>query len=151
MSALILSIHLLLGNLVHVGHMAEYYYTFDGSRVNLKFVIEKEELLGFDLKNNCDLRAIIALCTAKYLEQHSSIKINGEQVAFELESSKTDGDHLIVYMNSSKDVEAVKEISIQITCFFEFNRGFKNRVILDLGQFQKSFLLTRDKNTIDLK
>lgn len=151
MSLIILSIHLLLGNLIHVGHMAEYYFTHTGSKVKLKFVIEKNELLDFDLKNDCDLKAITALCTAKYLSANSMVKINGEKISFELESSKTDGDHLIVYMNSTKNVDTIKNISIQNTCFFEINRSFKNRVILDLGLFQKSYLLTKDKNTIDLR
>ena len=80
MNYLILSLYAWTTLTFHVGHVAEYYYQLDGKHLSLKFVIEKEELLGFKLGNDCDIQKMTALCTTRYLNKHSSIKINGENI-----------------------------------------------------------------------
>ena len=49
-----------------------------------------------------------------------------------------------------KNVE-IQNISIQNQCFYEFDSDYKNRIILNLDQFQKSYLLTNKKHSIYLK
>ena len=135
----------------HVGHLAEYHYHLNKDHLHLKFLIEKEELMRFKLKNSCDIQKMTALCTAQYLNKHTFIKINGELVEFELERSFTEADHLIIYLKSVASVKTIKEIRIYNNCFYEFDQAFKNRIVVTTRGVRKSFLLNRDRKTIDLR
>ena len=136
---------------IHVGHVAEYYYQLDGNHLKLKFVIEKEELMNFNFESDCDIENMTALCTAIYLNEHSAIKINDEKIEMELQNSYTEGDHLVLLLNGKWSGRAIKEITIENKCFYEYDRKFKNRIIMDVAQFQKSYLLNRKRDKIELR
>jgi len=135
----------------HVGHIAEYRYQLKDNTVYLKFTIEKQELLGFKLSENCDVKQLTAFCTAKYINQKSLLKINGEELLFELLKSYTQKDHLIIEMKSKINSASIQNIHLTNTCFYEFNTKFRNRVLLDIAPFKKSYLLTKNTNSIHLK
>ena len=137
--------------LAHGGHVAEYYFVLNGTSLDVKFVIEKEELLSFELSKTCDVKSMTALCTVRYLNDHSSLKINGEAIQLELQSAYTEQDHLIILMNAEIHTSEVKNIAIENNCFYAFNPDFRNRIILDVAQFNKSYLLKRGKNKVFLK
>lgn len=147
---LLLSFCILVATSFHGGHIAEYYYQMDGENVEVKFVIEKEELLHFPLDKNCNHQEMTALCTFKYLNNHSVLKINGKKVEMELQESFTQQDHFILLFKSKSKIEGVKEISIQNNSFYEFDRKFKNRIILNIEKFQGSYLLNKKKDHIHL-
>ena len=149
MNFLIIFFLISLVNTIHVGHIAEYHYQLDESHLRLKFVIEKEELLSFDF-DNCDLLNMTALCVANYISEHSTISINCKNVEMELQSSYTQDDHFIILLKSEFEISDITEIVIQNDCFYEFNDDFKNRIILDMDQFQKSFLLNQKRNRMQL-
>lgn len=134
----------------HAGHIAEYYYQWDGNYLNLKFVIEKAELTSFLINGDCDLETLTAFCTLQYLNSHSSLEINGEKINFELDHSYTDHDHLVIHLKSNSGITSINQINIYNNCFYEFDPGFQNRIIIDAGTFQKSFLLDKEKNKIHL-
>ena len=115
------------------------------------FVIEKEELMNFQLDEGCDMQSMTALCTAKYLKHHSSIKINNEEIEMELQGSYTEGGHLVVNLSAEVSSSPVKEIVIENSCFYESDPDFKNRLIMDVAHFQKSYLLDRNQSEIRLK
>jgi len=134
----------------HGGHIAEYHYQINGEILEMKFVIEKEDLLHFPLDKNCNHREMTALCTFQYLEKNSSLEINGEKIEMELHESFTQQDHFILLLKSKNKISTVEEISIQNNSFYEFDRKFKNRIVIDLGKFQGSYLLKKKKNLIHL-
>lgn len=136
---------------IHGGHIAEYYYQLDGDQINLKFVIEKADLDHFNFAKDCDIENMTALCTAMYLNEHTTLKINKEKVEMELQNSYTEGDHFFVLLKAKLKGDAIKQISIKNKCFYEFDSHFKNRIILVTAQFQKSYLLNRKRNIIRLK
>jgi hypothetical protein len=151
MSYIFISIFFSVATPFHGGHLAEYYYQLDGKSLKLKFVIEKAELTGFEFEDNCDIRNKTALCAARYLNKQLSIKINGKKIEMELQSSYTERDHFIVRLSSEFNGASINEIVIQNQCFYEFDPDFKNRIILDVGRFQKSYLLNRERDKINLK
>jgi hypothetical protein len=134
----------------HGGHVAEYYIQLDGQNLNLKFMIEKGELMNFEFKEECDIKGMTALCTIQYLNKHSSILINDKKIEFEFQNSYSEGDHLIILMHSKWTGDVIKEIAVQNKCFYEFDHDFKNRIILDVGKFQKSYLLNQKQDKIEL-
>jgi len=138
-------------NLLHVGQVAEYYFSLYENQLQIKFVIEKDELFNFKFEGDCDIQKTTSICIANYIKSNSTIHINDEKIYLELGESYTDNGHLIVYfMAKLKNVE-IKNLSIQNQCFYEFDSDYKNRIILDLDQFQKSYLLTKEKYSIYLK
>tara|TARA_B110000438_G_scaffold195979_1_gene187550 strand:- start:244 stop:672 length:429 start_codon:yes stop_codon:yes gene_type:complete len=138
-------------NLLHVGQVAEYYFSLHENQLQMKFVIEKDELFNFEFEGDCDFKKTTSLCIANYINSNFIIKINDEKINLELGDSYTDNGHLIVYfMAKLKNVE-IQNLSIQNQCFYEFDSDYKNRIILDLGQVQKSYLLTKEKYSIYLK
>ena len=150
MNTTIICLWLSIFSCIHVGHIAEYQYRLNGNELNLKFVIEKQELLNYNLNNDCDIKQMTALCTSKYLNSKSSIKINGKKITFELLNSYTKKEHLIIELSAKLDVQKIKNINIENNCFYEFNAKFKNRIIVDIGSFKKSYLLTKSKKTLIL-
>ncbi len=151
MTSIVLSLILMSTNLLHVGQVAEYYFSLQENQLQMKFVIEKDELFNFKFEGECDFQKTTSLCIANYIKSNSSIKINNEKINFEIGDSYTDHGHLIVYfMAKLKNVE-IQNLRIQNQCFYEFDSDYKNRIILNLNQFQKSYLLTKEKYSIYLK
>ena len=151
MNSIVLSLILMTTNPLHVGQVAEYYFSLHEDQLQMKFVIEKDELFNFEFEGDCDFQKTTSLCIANYIKTNSTIKINDEKINFDLGDSYTDHGHLIVYFIAElKNVE-IQNISIQNQCFYEFDSDYKNRIILNLDQFQKSYLLTNEKHSIYLK
>jgi hypothetical protein len=151
MTSIFLSLILISTNLLHVGQVAEYYFSLHENQLQMKFVIEKDELFNFEFEGDCDFKKTTSLCIANYINSNFIIKINDEKINLELGDSYTDNGHLIVYfMAKLKNVE-IQNLSIQNQCFYEFDSDYKNRIILNLDQFQKSYLLTKEKYSIYLK
>ena len=151
MTSIFLSLILMSTNLLHVGQVAEYYFSLHENQLQMKFVIEKDELFNFEFEGDCDFKKTTSLCIANYINSNFIIKINDEKINLELGDSYTDNGHLIVYfMAKLKNVE-IQNLSIQNQCFYEFDSDYKNRIILNIDQFQKSYLLTKEKYSIYLK
>ena len=151
MKYLIVCFYFMTGLIFHGGHIAEYYFHLEGQNLYLKFSIEKEELLNFKFNKNCDIQSMTALCTAQYLSEHSSITINGRKVEMELQKSYTKDDHLIIDLKTFWGADPIIEFSIQNNCFYEFDPDFKNRIIMDVAHLQKSYLMNKKQNKIELK
>ena len=151
MTSIFLSLILMTTNLLHVGQVAEYYFSLHKNKLQVKFVIEKDELFNFKFEGDCDLQKTTSICIANYIKSNSTIHINDEKINLELGDSYTDNGHLIVYfMAKLKNVE-IQNLSIQNQCFYEFDSDYKNRIILNINKFQKSYLLTKEKYSIYLK
>ena len=151
MTSIVLSLILMTTKLLHVGQVAEYYFSLHEAQLQMKFVIEKDELFNFEFEGDCDLQKTTSLCIANYIKTNSTIKINDEKINFDLGDSYTDHGHLIVYFIAELKNAEIQNISIQNQCFYEFDSDYKNRIILNLDQFQKSYLLTKEKYSIYLK
>ncbi len=150
MTSIVLSLILMTTNPLHVGQVAEYYFSLHEDQLQMKFVIEKDELFNFEFESDCDFQKTTSLCIANYIKSNATIKINDKKINFDLGDSYTDHGHLIVYfITELKNVE-IENISIQNQCFYEFDSDYKNRIILNLDQFQKSYLLTNEKHSIYL-
>ncbi len=137
--------------LMHIGHVAEYRYSLDDNRLRLTFSVEKAELAGLDLSEACDLRKTTALCIARYLNSRSFIEINGRILEMTLTASKERNGLLFVYLDSEVQIDTVYSIDIHNRCFHEYQGLFKNRVVVDIAPFQKSFLLSEKKTSIHLE
>jgi hypothetical protein len=135
----------------HGGHIAEYHYQLDGENLTLKFMIEKEELMNFKFEQGCDFQNMTALCTAFYLNKHSFLKINNTKVDLELQNAYTERDHFFLLLEAKWEGGTIEELSVENKCFYEFAPGFYNRIVLDVAQFQKSYLLSREKTKIELE
>jgi len=151
MTSIVLYLILITTNLLHVGQVAEYYFSLNENQLQMKFVIEKDELFNFKFKGDCDFQKTTSICIANYINSNFTVKINNVKIDLDLGDSFTDNGHLIVYFIAKlKNVE-IQNLSIQNQCFYEFDSDYKNRIILNLDQFQKSYLLTKEKYTIYLK
>ena len=107
--------------------------------------------MHFDWSSDCDMEGMTALCTANYLNEKTTVAINGKKVTFELEHSHTENGHFILKMEGGIDDAEVETIEISNQCFWEFHGKFKNRVILDIADFSGSYLLKKRKNYIRLE
>jgi len=134
----------------HAEHIAEYSYQLIDNHLNLRFVIEKAEVDHFKFNSDCDVKHMTALCLTKYLNKKTQVKVNGKTVEFKLNDSYTEKDHLVINLSAQLTSSSVKELIISNNCFYEFNPKFKNRILLDVGQFQKSYLLTEANAIIHL-
>lgn len=138
---------LLLSNNLHLENMAEYAIKQEDKRLHLAFTIEYGKLLEYGPSEECDNR-LLGFCTAKYLNDKMKVEVNSKPITFNLLESKTEGDHFTMLLMSKEAIGKIDNISIQNTCFFEYNRNFKNRVVFLLDSIQKSYLLTANSNSI---
>lgn len=150
MKALYLFLCIIPFSFFHAEHLAEYNYQLNDDQLNLKFVIEKAEVDNFNFNSECDVKRMTSLCLTKYLNDKSHIKINGKTVEFKLDNSYIEKDHLVINLSANVTSDSINELIIFNNCFYEFNAKFKNRIILDVAQFQKSYLLTKKKDVIRL-
>lgn len=139
------------GMSMHGGHTAEFHYHIEGERLILQFMIDKHDLSHLDIDNGCDFDAMTALCVSKYIMQHSSMTINDKEIEFSLQKSYTDGGQLFVILSSPWEATLIKSLTIQNECFYAYDAEFKNRIILDMGRFDKSYLLNKDNKKLLLK
>lgn len=151
LSYFIVLVNLFVGTNQHVGNVAEYQYTLEGNQINLKFEIEKHELLHFKLDKDCDHKKMTALCTSKYVKKNSTFQINGDTVDLVFENSKIEHGHFIMNLIGQLDSAKVNSIRIHNKCFYEFDSTYKNRVILNIDRFNKSYILKKGKDILSLE
>ena len=151
MTTLIAFIMLTLTTNFHVGELAEYYISQEGSSLQMKVVLEKADILSLDFKPDCDIDKTTALCIYKHISQNITLEVNNKLLQLELGDSYTEHDHLILFFTVELLDEKVKSLNIINNCFYKFYDDYRNRIILDLDGFQSSYMLTAEKNSISLE
>ena len=150
MTTFILFFTLLSTNLMHVGQMAEYYFSVENNELQMKFVIEKDELFSFEFNGNCEISKTTAICVTNYIQSNFDIKVNGEKYKMELSNSYTEKGHFIAFFTANLKDSKVNEIQMSNHCFYEFYSAYKNRIIINIDGFEKSYLLTKKNDSIHL-
>jgi len=135
----------------HVGELAEYYITQEGSSLQMKVVLEKADIISLDFKPDCDIHKTTALCISKHISDNLTLAVNNKLLQLELGDSYTEHDHLILFFTGEFLDEKVKSLNIKNNCFYKFYDDYRNRIILDLDGFQSSYMLTAEKNSIYLE
>ena len=148
MTTLISSIILILAPFFHVGELAEYYISEEGDMITMKIVLEKDEILNLYFKSDCDVKKTTALCVSNYILKKVAVEINNKSLLFELGDSYTKDGHLVLFFTGKFKDKNVKSINIRNDCFYEFYEGYRNRIILNIGSFKSSYMLTSEKNSI---
>ena len=148
MKVLPIFLYIIIFPFFHAEHIAEYSYQLNDDYLSLKFTIEKAEFINFNFNSDCNIKQMTALCLTKYINGKSHIKINGKTVELKLNDSYTEKDHFVINLSAKVTSNPIKELIVSNNCFYEFNSKFKNRIILDIAQFQKSYLLTKKKDKI---
>ena len=152
MNTLILLLTSILVATPHADGLAEYYYyTDDSGHIALKLEIDQNELNQYRKGMECEKTNLLDFCVSNYLESNTSFTINEESVHFEFESSSIYNGHVILNFTSKKEFRHINKIHVKNTCFYEINPKFKNRIQLAINQYQKSYLLTKENDTILLK
>jgi hypothetical protein len=151
MTTLMVSLVLALTNIMHVGQLAEYYVTKEEKSLSIKVEIEKDEMLNFNFKTNCDVQKMTSLCVANHIRENLILEINNKVILLELGDSYTDNGHLILFLTGELNTEEVNSLNITNNCFYEFHADYRNRVILDLDKIQSSYMLTSKKNSFSIK
>ena len=146
MSSLLLSS--VLSILLHAGGLAEYHITQNDDTLRIKLIIDQDELNAFSFPTTCDFDKTTAFCLVKYFSNNSTIIVNGKPLEFQLEGSSTENHHFILEMSTPLPKEVIKSIEIQNTCFTEFDPDFKNRMVLNIGKFQSSYLLNKKDSEV---
>jgi hypothetical protein len=135
----------------HVGELAEYYISQEGSSLQMKVVLEKGDILSLDFKPDCDVLKTTALCVSKHISDNLTVEVNNKLLMLESGDSYTEHDHLILLFTGELLDENVKSFNIINNCFYKFYEDYRNRIILDMEGFQSSYMLTAEKNYINLK
>ena len=151
MTTFIAFIMLTLTTNFHVGELAEYYISQEGSSLQMKVVLEKADILSLDFKPDCDIHKTTALCISKHISDNLTLAVNNKLLQLELGDSYTEHDHLILFFTVELLEEKVKSLNIKNNCFYKFYDDYRNRIILDLDGFQSSYMLTAEKNSIYLE
>ena len=141
---------IILSGSLHVGQLAEYEYSLVNGRIQLEVTLEYSEMKHLNLNNECDIDKMTALCLSNYVLEHSMLEINNEVMNFELTESYVVDDHLILIHSSTNNVEVVTSIEVKNTSFYELFDAYRNRMIINLGTFSGSYMLTKEKNSIRL-
>ena len=151
MISLILSFTLLFANSFHVGQLAEYFISQKDDVITMKVILENDEMLGLNFKTGCDTKKTTSLCVANYILKNLHLEINEKKSNLIFDEAYTEKGHLILYFTQTVKTQTVKNLKVKNDCFYEYYNNYRNRVILDLGQFQNSYLLTSKKNIISIK
>ena len=151
MTTFIAFIMLTLTTNFHVGELAEYYISQEGSSLQMKVVLEKADIISLDFNPDCDVLKTTALCISNHISENLTLEVNNKLLQLELGDSYTEDDHLILFFTGELLDENVKSLNIKNNCFYKFYDDYRNRIILDLDGFQSSYMLTAEKNSISLQ
>lgn len=151
MKSIVLIASTIISFLFHAGGIAESHFIIDQNQVFLKFEMDRNEFRHYRINIDCSKNTMFNICASKYILSRSNLKINDKNVEFEFESSSIYNDHIIFNFKSIESYNSVNNIQIKNNCFYEINPEFKNRVTININNLQKSFLLTKDKDSISLK
>jgi plasmid maintenance system antidote protein VapI len=135
----------------HAGNIAEYEFNLNQeNHITLRFTIDNDELMQLKLNDSCDMKQLTALCTSNYINNQTEVWINLEKVHFELENSYTEQNHFILNLKSKQPIKEIKSFKMIANGFYRFLPKFKNRIILNFSNFNKSFLLNAENNQLFL-
>ena len=79
----------------------------------------------------------------KYILEHFSIKVNGQQKAINYLSKELEGNVVICYYNV-KEISKIKTLEIQNTALFDLNSEQQNIIQTNFNGNKQSLLLTND-------
>jgi len=79
----------------------------------------------------------------KYITDHFSLKVNGEQKRIIFLSKELEGNVVICYFKC-KDIAKIKTLEVQNTCLFELDSEQQNIMQSTIYGIKKSILLTGD-------
>ena len=154
MKDIIVTLFLLIGcqNLMaHGGHSAIFKYQINPNFIELEFQIESIVLDHFDLEKNCESYDIAtAWCIGQYINSKNKIIFNNSKIDFELVSSKRGENYFSVKMIAKGDFSNFQNLTLRNKCFFEFDKKFENRVIIQNSEGVKSYLLNRKNTDIEI-
>jgi len=146
----VLSLIACMVSLLHVGQLAEYTYSLVNDKVELEITLEYSEMRSLHLNDSCDANKMTALCVSNYIVENSKLNVNAKAVSFELVNSYVVNDHLVIVLNSVETFESINSIKISQTTFYEFFENYRNRVILDFERFKGTYMLTKNRNSLEL-
>ncbi len=144
MNLLLLGCYFLLSGTLfaHGGHSASYHYEFTGSTIQLEFRIDRSDLAHFELEDECEnFETATAFCMMRYLQEHIRVQLNQEEVAFELEGSRTENGYFILNLAADIPPSEAFQLTIANSCFLEFDPEFENQIVLERAGEVKSYRL----------
>jgi hypothetical protein len=141
---------LFLNMLYHGGNIAEYEFTYNKNKIYMKFKIDKSELDALNLSVYCKDFINKSLCINNYLNKNLIVKINDKLVQFTLENSFIENHHLVINLSGSNYYTKINKISVINNCFYAQNVYFKNRLIFNFNNLNKSYILNKNNNTLNL-
>ena len=134
----------------HGGHMATFKYEIAPTAIDLEFKIESGVLEHFKLEEECEnYQAATAMCLMQYIREHSFLMHNGTEVAFELQGSSQNEHYQIIHLTAKGNFTNSDQFIIGNECFLEYDSEFENRIIIQKGDFNKSYRL--DHHHTELK
>ncbi|WP_435262721.1 DUF6702 family protein [Tenacibaculum sp. nBUS_03] len=148
MKSIIFLLFLAFPFVYHADGIAEYQYSINENHIILKFEMDKNELKHYSINKECQKNKMFDICISNYLLSHSNLQLNGTNIIFKFEESSVYKDHIIFKFKSKNTYQKVNQVKIKNNCFYNVNSKFKNRILIDIGNFQKSFLLTKGKDSI---
>jgi len=135
----------------HGGHMATFKYDIASNNIILEFKIENSILHHFDLEEDCEnYKTATAMCLVQYINKKTQLKMDGNKVIFELQSSQKGKDFFTIKMSAQGDFSSYQNLSIGNECFLEFDRKFENRIIVQKDDSIKSYRLNRKHKEITI-
>lgn len=126
----------------HGGHMATFKYEITPTAIDLEFKIESGVLEHFQLEEECEnYQAATAICLMQYIREHSFLTCNGTEVEFQLQGSSENEHYLIIHLTARGDYSNSDRLTVGNECFLEYDSEFENRIIIQKGDFHKSYRL----------
>jgi len=77
----------------------------------------------------------------KYILEHFTIKVNGQQKTINYLSKEFDGNVVICYYNA-KDISKIKSLEVQNTVLFDLNDEQQNIIQTNINGKKQNLLLT---------
>lgn len=133
----------------HIDKLAEFYLTKNNDQLKVQVIIEEKQLKRLNV--DCNIKTTTAFCFKQYIDLHLKIKINNQDISFNLDESKASQGHYILYLSSDQNVDNVNDLIVENNCFITEFGDFRNRVIIGLEGITKSYMLTKSKSSFSLK
>lgn len=133
----------------HEGHQAFHSLKIENGQLILVSKLELPDLKSaIEKAESCGAEQDFNWCASAWLADNVSVTINGKTHSLILESSLTDGGHLLLTHSIGKPDTKIESIEVGITAFTQAFSHYENILELEINESKEGFKLDENRTSI---
>lgn len=132
--------------------MATYSIGYGESGLELWVAFDQHDLKrALEKDGICNGSGALSFCLDQYISHNLSATINGQKMQLEFSSSNKNEEYITVVFSIKNPPPKIMEFKLNNTCMIELDDDYRNIVMIDLQNDERSYRMTKDRTEIIVK